>query len=236
MARTIAAAYRSVQPRPERPVAPREADKPGDARRRIGYPPGMTSFNDRTTPLDLLLTRRSGKARDMVAPGPDAEQLAQMLRIASRVPDHGKLAPWRFVVVADTARTRFATLLESAYLAENPTAGKLELKAMHDFATQAPTLVVVMSRPHPASHIPLWEQQLSVGAACLNLLLAAHAQGFVANWLTGWASYSTAVREALGEPGETIAGFFFVGTPTKDLDERPRPALDEVVRLWDGLG
>lgn len=197
-------------------------------------PTGMTDFNDRSTMLDLLLTRRSGKARDLVAPGPDATQLAAILRVASRVPDHGKLAPWRFVVIADTARERFAELVEAAYRAEKPDAGRLELQAMRDFALHAPTLVVVMSHPHTASHIPLWEQQLSVGAACQNLLLAAHAQGFLGNWLTGWASYSAAIRDAIGEPGEIVAGFFFIGTPTKPLDERPRPALDEVVRLWDG--
>jgi nitroreductase len=105
---------------------------------------------------------------------------------------------------------------------------------MRDFAQNAPCLVVVMSRPNPESHIPLWEQQLSAGAACMNLLNAAHAQGFVANWLTGWAAFSPAVRDALGEPGEIVAGFFFIGTPTKSLEERPRPALGDVVRVWHG--
>jgi nitroreductase len=198
------------------------------------YRRGMTDFNDRSTPAGLLATRRSGKARDMTAPGPDADQLAAILHAASRVPDHGKLAPWRFVVVPDGARGRFADLIEAAYRAEKPEAGRLELQAMRDFATQGPCLVVVMSHPNPASHIPAWEQQLSVGAACQNLLLAAHAQGFVANWLTGWAAYSPAVRETLGEPGELVAGFMFIGTPAKPLEERPRPALDDVVRVWDG--
>lgn len=194
----------------------------------------MTAFNDLSSPLDLLLTRRSGKARDMAAPGPTADQLAAILRAASRVPDHGKLAPWRFVVIADTAREAFAALLESAYRAEKPEAGRLEIQAMRDFALQAPTLVAVMSHPHPTSHIPLWEQQLTVGAACQNLLLAAHAQGFVGNWLTGWPSYSATVRDAIGEPGEIVAGFMFIGTPVKELEERPRPLLDDVVRIWNG--
>lgn len=194
----------------------------------------MTEFNARSTPLDLLLTRRSGKARDMVAPGPDADQLAAILRAATRVPDHGKLAPWRFVVVPDEGRGKLAETLETAYRSEKPDAGRLELQAMRDFAQNAPCLVVVMSHPNPASHIPLWEQQLSVGAVCMNLLNAAHAQGFVANWLTGWPAYSPAVREALGEPGELVAGFMFIGTPTKPLEERPRPALQDVVRYWQG--
>lgn len=194
----------------------------------------MTEFNDISTPLDLLLTRRSGKARDMAAPGPDADQLATILRAASRVPDHGKLAPWRFVVVPGEARGRLADLLEKAYLDEKPEAGRLELQAMRDYATNAPCLVVVLSHPNPASHIPLWEQQLSVGAVCMNLLNAAHAQGFVANWLTGWPAFSPAVRDALGEPGELVAGFMFIGTPLKPLEERPRPALGDIVRYWRG--
>ena len=194
----------------------------------------MSSFNDLSTPATLSLTRRSGKARDMIGPGPNAEQLTAILRAASRVPDHGKLAPWRFVVIADTARATFAELLEGAYRGEKPEAGRLEIQAIRDFATQAPTLIVVLSHPHPTSHIPAWEQQLSVGAACMNLLTAAHAQGFVGNWLTGWPTYSAAVRDAIGEPGEVIAGFFFIGTPAKELDERPRPALDDVVRVWNG--
>jgi nitroreductase len=194
----------------------------------------MTMLNDRSTPLDLLLTRRSGKARDMVAPGPDADQLATILRIASRVPDHGKLAPWRFVVVPGEARAKLADLIEDAYRAEKPDAGRLELQAMRDFATQAPCLVVVMSRPNPASHIPAWEQQLSAGAVCMNLLHGAHALGFVASWLTGWSAYSPAVCAAIGEPGELVAGFMFIGSPAKALEERPRPALDDVVRIWDG--
>jgi nitroreductase len=192
----------------------------------------MSVFNDRSTPLDLLLTRRSGKARDMVSPGPNPEQLETMLRIASRVPDHGKLAPWRFILIGQDAREKLADVIEQAYRAEKPDAGRLEVQAMRDFARQAPTLVVVMSRPNNDSHIPRWEQELSAGAVCMNLILAAHAEGFVANWLTGWPTYSPAVRDALGEPGEQIAGFIFIGTAAKPLEERPRPALDDIVRHW----
>jgi nitroreductase len=194
----------------------------------------MDAFNDRTTPLSLLATRRSGKARDMIAPGPDAAELREIVALASRVPDHGKLAPWRFVHIPSGAREAFADLLESAYRAEKPDAGRLEGQAMRAFATQAPALLVVLSRPVQPSHIPLWEQELSAGAVTQNLMLAAHAKGYVANWLTGWAAVSPAVHAALAEPGERIAGFVFIGTQAKPLDERPRPLVDDLLRTWAG--
>lgn len=189
-------------------------------------------FNDTTTPISLLLSRRSGKPRDMIAPGPDAAQLETILTAASRVPDHGKLAPWRFVTVAADQRDALADLLVSAYQAEKPEAGKLELDAMVQFAHQAPSLVVVLSSPVVGSKIPLWEQELSTGAACMQLLNAAHALGFVGGWLTGWPTYSARVRDAFGTGDERIAGFVFLGTPSKALEERPRPNLSDVVRAW----
>lgn len=195
-----------------------------------GYSVAM--FNDLSSPLALLETRRSGKARDMVAPGPDAGQLARILRIAGRTPDHGKLFPWRFVTVDQADRAAFAALLRKAYLAEKPDAGRLELEAADQFAHQAPTLVVVLSQPNAESRIPVWEQELSTGAVCMNLLAAAHASGFVGCWLTGWASYSDMVRDAFGPPGSRIAGFIFLGTPGKALEERPRPAPEAVIRRW----
>lgn len=188
-------------------------------------------FNDLSSPLALLQSRRSGRPRDMISPGPDAAQLAQMLAIAARVPDHGKLAPWRFVVIDD--RDAFAQLLAEAYRLERPDAGKLELQANHDFAYQAPTLVVAISTASAASKIPLWEQQLSAGAAVYNLELAATAMGFAAGWVTGWATYSPLVLERLGGSTEDrIAGFVFIGTPGAALEERPRPDQAVVVRHW----
>ncbi|MCA3254572.1 MAG: nitroreductase [Alphaproteobacteria bacterium] len=194
----------------------------------------MDAFNDLSTPLSLIATRRSGKARDMVAPGPDAEGVRELVALASRVPDHGKLAPWRFVHILAEARDAFADLLEAAYRAEKPDAGRLEAQAMRAFATQAPALIVVLSRPVQPSHIPLWEQELSAGAVTQNLMLAAHAKGYVANWLTGWPAFSPAVHAALAEPGERIAGFVFIGSPAKPLDERPRPLVDDLLRTWNG--
>jgi nitroreductase len=189
-------------------------------------------FNDTSSPLALLSTRRSGKPRDLVAPGPDAAQLATMLEIAARTPDHGKLAPWRFVVVPAARREALAEIITTAYRAERPQAARLEIESLEQFARQAPTLVVVLSTPKPESHIPLWEQELSAGAACMNLLHAAHASGFAAGWLTGWAAYSDAVRDAFGAAPEKIAGFVFIGTPSRPLEERPRPESDKIVRYW----
>jgi nitroreductase len=191
-------------------------------------------FNDLSSPAALLATRRSGKPRDMAAPGPDDAQMRRILEVAIRTPDHGKLAPWRFVIVRGDQRTAFAAMLRDAYLDTKPTAGRLELEAIDQFAHQAPSLVVAMSKPAHASHIPIWEQELSAGAACMNLLLAVHAAGFVGGWLTGWASYSTIVRDAFGEADEKIAGFMFIGSPTRPMEERPRPDYDAVVREWQG--
>ena len=189
-------------------------------------------LNDTSSPLALLATRRSGKPRDLVAPGPDDAQLATMLEIAARTPDHGKLAPWRFVVVPADRRAALSDLITSAYRAERPQAARLEIEALDQFARQAPTLVVVLSAPKVESHIPLWEQELPAGAACMNLLHAVHASGFAGGWLTGWPAYSDSVRDAFGAAPEKIAGFVFIGTPSRPLEERPRPESDKIVRYW----
>jgi len=190
-------------------------------------------FNDRTSLLAHLRTRRSGKPRDMIAPGPDAETLADIIEIATRTPDHGKLAPWRFVTVEADQRDSLAALLVSAYRGEKPDAGRLEIEAMEQFAHQAPSLVVVLYAPKTASKIPLWEQELSAGAVSMNLLHAIHAHGYVGSWLTGWPAYSDAVRDRFGAAPERIAGFVFIGTPSRDLDERPRPAPGSLTTRWN---
>jgi nitroreductase len=192
-------------------------------------------FNDPCSPLSLLHSRRSGKPRDMVAPGPDAAQLEAIFAAATRVPDHGKLAPWRFVVVAEDQRDAFAAGLHAAYAIEKEKVGRLEAEAIEQFARQAPCLVVALFSPRE-SHIPQWEQQLSVGAACMQLLNAVHAQGLVGGWLTGWAAYSEAVRDMFGSAPEQIAGFIFIGSPSRALDERPRPDCAAVVSKWQDRG
>jgi nitroreductase len=187
-------------------------------------------FNDISNTLTLLHSRRSGKARDMIAPGPDATQLEHILQAAARVPDHGKLAPWRFIQVSAERREAFAAVIETAYRAEKPQASEMELKAMRAYAVDAPTLIIVIGSPKVQSHIPLIEQQLSVGAVIQNMLIAAHAMGFVANWLTGWPAYAEGVRSALGcTSSDVIAGLIYIGTPSKPLDERPRPDMIQIV-------
>ena len=190
-------------------------------------------FNDTSSLLAYLRTRRSARPRDLVEPGPDAAQLRDILAIAARTPDHGKLAPWRFVHIPKESRDGFAAMLERAYRAERAEPGRLELEAVQRFAHQAPELVVVLSSPVESAKIPAWEQELSCGAACMNLLHAARATGFAGGWVTGWMAYSPVVREALGaRPAERIAGFFFLGTPGGALEERARPALDQLISQW----
>jgi nitroreductase len=191
-------------------------------------------FNDRTSLASYLATRRSCRPRDLVEPGPGEAQLRQMLEIAARTPDHGKLFPWRFVHVSKERRADFAGMLQAAYRAgRSEPPARLEVEAVQRFATQAPELVVLLSSPIGGHKIPVWEQELSCGAVAMNLLHAAAALGFGGGWVTGWAAYSPAVLEALGgRLPERIAGFFFLGTGCVELEERPRPVLDQVVREW----
>jgi nitroreductase len=190
-------------------------------------------FNDLSSPLALLRTRRSGRPRDLVAPGPDAAALREILSLAMRVPDHGKLHPWRFVHVPRDRRAAFADLLDKAYRVDNPAPGRLELEANARFAHQAPELIVALFSPNEGHKIPLWEQQLSCGAACFNLELAAIASGFAVGWVTGWAAYSPAVLAGFGAPHERIAGFIFLGTAGGELEERARPDFEAVVSEWE---
>ena len=187
-------------------------------------------FNDRSTPLSLLATRRSGKPRDLAAPGPSAAEIDAMLAIAARTPDHGKLAPWRFVVVED--RARLADLLADIWAADHPGAPAHELDTARQFAMQGPALVVVLSAPVHGHKVPVWEQELSAGAATMNLLHAAHALGYAAGWLTGWPAFSDKVRDAFGSADQRLVGFVFIGTPSRPLDERPRPDMAAIVRRW----
>jgi len=189
-------------------------------------------LNDRSSILSLLETRRSGKPRELVGPGPTPQELERILTIAVRVPDHGKLHPWRLVTVAEDQRDHLATLLRRALTEEYPSATSTHFEKEEEFAHYAGQLVVLISAPIEDHKIPVWEQQLSCGTVGMNLLLAAHALGFVAGWVTGWRAYSPKVNAAFCGPGERIAGFIFIGHPSRELEERPRAALSEVWSEW----
>ena len=189
-------------------------------------------LNDLSSALALLETRRSAKPRDMTGPGPTEADLQRMLAIAARTPDHGKLAPWRFVIVSPDQRDQLAALLRQALAEHDPSATTAHHDKEEEFARQAPALVVLVSAPIQGHKVPTWEQELSCGAAGMNLVLGAHALGYAAGWLTGWRAYNERVRAAFCGPGERIAGFVFIGRPGRELEERPRPEVASVVREW----
>jgi len=193
-------------------------------------------LNDRSSILSLLETRRSAKPRELVGPGPSAEEMDRILTIAARVPDHGKLTPWRFVLVGADQREALARLLRRALTDEQPAAPPAVHEKAEQFAHYAGQLVVLIAAPTEGHKIPLWEQQLSCGTAGMSLLTAAHALGYVAGWVTGWQAYSPMVNSAFCEPSERIAGFIFIGRPMREVEERPRPALADVVRRWQPAG
>jgi nitroreductase len=198
-----------------------------------GYANGM--LNDRSSALALLETRRSGKPRDLIATGPSDQELEHILNIAVRAPDHGKLSPWRFVIVSPKQRQALADLLAHALPEHDPDASAAHYAKALEFAHQAPVMVVLISAPIEGHKIPVWEQQLSCGAVGMNLLHAAHALGYVGGWITGWQAYNERVRAAFCNEGERIAGFIFLGTPANPLEERPRPMLADLVRDWQPL-
>lgn len=193
-------------------------------------PPAM--FNDLSSPLAYLRTRRSGRARDMVAPGPSGAELHEIIALAARTPDHGKLAPWRFVVVPSDRRAAFDALLQQALRDNHPDAGEAHRHKAADFARNGEALIVLLSAPVPKHKVPVWEQELSAGAVAMNLLHAAHALGYVGSWLTGWAAYDPTVNAAFGKESERIVGFFFLGTAAHPLEERQRPDLAAIVSEW----
>ncbi|GGF85195.1 nitroreductase [Azorhizobium oxalatiphilum] len=180
--------------------------------------------------LDLLQTRRSSRVVDLVLPGPSPEQLDIMLTIASRVPDHGKLAPWRFIVFEGEGRVRAGMALADVYAELNPDASEKRLNEERGRFARVPLVVAVVSSAAPHVKIPEWEQLLSSAAAAENLLLAAMALGYGATWITEWPTYEPKARAALGlAEHERITGFLYIGTATQALEDRPRPALADIV-------
>jgi nitroreductase len=183
--------------------------------------------------IDFLLTRRSVTARNMTDPGPSEDELDQILRAGMRVPDHGRLGPWRFIVIKGDARVAFGDVLGAAFKKDNPDAFEELIEVERERFQRAPVVVAVTSRIAKEHKIPEWEQTLSSGAACINLLNAAHAIGYAAQWLTEWPAYHDDVATALSlEENERVAGFVYVGTPKEPPTERQRVEYEAVVSQW----
>ena len=180
--------------------------------------------------LDLLLSRRSGSAKTMTGPGPSADELRTILTAGARVPDHGKLAPWRFIVFESDGRERMGATLVKALAASEPNASPARVEQERTRFLRAPVIVAVVSAARELIPIPVWEQELSAGAVCQTMLIAAHAIGYVGQWVTEWCAYDPFVKNAIGlKAGERIAGYLYFGQPAEPLEERPRPNLEALV-------
>jgi nitroreductase len=183
--------------------------------------------------LELLKSRRSVKPVELSAPAPSPAEIDTILSIASRVPDHGKLAPWRFILFEGEARKRAGEAIAKVFREANPQATDDQVAFERNRLALAPLVIAVVSRAAPHVKIPEWEQVLSAGAATMNLVSAAHALGYAANWLTQWYAYDRKALDALGvKPDEKIAGFVHIGTAAKPPEDRPRPALSDIVTRY----
>jgi nitroreductase len=180
--------------------------------------------------LELLKIRRSVKPREMTGPGPSPAELEAILTIGARVPDHGKLAPWRFIVFEGDARERAGDVIARVYAAKNPQAAVRDIEMEKQRLMDAPLVIAVVSFTKPHPKVPPFEQELSAGASAMNIVTAATALGYGACWLTGWFAFDRDVLDGLGlKPDEKIAGFIHIGKIARPNEERPRPALSEIV-------
>lgn len=172
--------------------------------------------------LALLARRRSTKLMGLSEPAPSADEIDALINLAARVPDHGKLGPWRFVVIDGNARDRAGAALEQV-IRNDEGVDDARREFVRGWFKRAPSCVMVISSPRPSPKVPEWEQILSAGAVCFNLLLAAHALGYAGSWLTEWPTFDERARTALGlSTEERIAGFVYLGTPTMGAAERVR--------------
>ena len=180
--------------------------------------------------IELLKVRRSVKPREMTAPGPSPAELETILTIGARVPDHGKLTPWRFIVFQGDARLRAGEIIAKVFAQKNPQATAADIEVEKKRLTDAPLVIAVVSLTKPHPKVPAWEQELSAGASAMNIVTAATALGYGACWLTGWFAFDRDVLDGFGlKADEKLAGFVHIGTPSRPSEDRPRPALSEIV-------
>ncbi len=191
-------------------------------------PSTMTRGTNQT--IDLLRTRRSVVANSLGEPGPDKAELELILSAGIRVPDHGKIGPWRLQVLDKQAQAMLGDILAAEFLAAYPEANEKQVAFERNRPQRAPSLIVVSTRLKRAHKIPEIEQLLSCGAVCTNLLNASVALGYAAQWLTEWPAYNATVKAALGIPEDQhLVGFIYIGTAAEAPGERVRPGLDAVV-------
>lgn len=184
---------------------------------------------------EFLLKRRSIVVRNMAEPGPTDGDLENILRAGMRVPDHGRLTPWRFMVIRGDARDKMGKVLGTAFRKANPDCIDEQVEIEEERFSRAPLVIAVISRTQPEHKIPEWEQVLSSGAACQNMLTAALGMGYAAQWITEWCAYNDDVKAALGlEPNDRVAGFLYLGTRTEEPTDRQRPEYEEIVSEWTG--
>lgn len=180
--------------------------------------------------IALMSRRRSVGPAFLTGPAPDAQELQTLLTLASRVPDHGKLAPWRFIVFAGDAREKAGRLALEIKLADRPDLDEAGRAAEASRFSRSPLVIALVSRAVPHAKIPEWEQVLSAGASAMALELAAAALGLASCWLTEWVAYDARFRAAIGlAEHERIAGFVHIGRAARPPEDRPRPALADIV-------
>lgn len=185
----------------------------------------------------LLALRRSASKHHIAAPGPEGAELEDILNVAARVPDHRRLEPWRFIVLTGDARKHFGSALARIHDANTPDATEADVMEAANLPLRAPTLVTVVSSPDYSHRTPVWEQELSAGAVCHNLLLAANAAGWAGVWLSEWPAFDDSVKELLGlSETERVAGFIYLGTATMDSPERARPDISAKITYWNKSG
>ncbi len=186
-------------------------------------------MNADNSTISLLQKRRSAPAASLTAPGPSSSEIQTILEIAARVPDHGKLAPWRFVLFEEEGRNRAGQIVAEVYGRLHPEADSGKLAVERARFSYAPLVIGVVSKAGPHEKIPEWEQVLSAGAVCMNLIVAANALGFASVWLSEWYSYDREVLSRLGlSENEKIAGFIHIGRPQSPREDRQRPSLEEI--------
>lgn len=195
----------------------------------------MTQFNDTSSLLAFLKSRKSASAKAMGGPGPTPQQLAEILQLAVRVPDHGKLTPWRFIVFSGEGRAAIGQKFRARWAELNPSHGDDTLSFVAGLFTRAPVVVAVVSTAAPHVKIPEWEQQMSAAAVCFNMELAAQAHGFDVQWQSDWVAYDAGALRAMGvAEAEKVAGIIYIGTSSVPLEDRPRPDAAALTTHWKG--